>query len=100
MGLYVFVGLYRDSAPLCCTGGMLGLIEMLYATGILPILSMESGNTCMRSSMLLMVIWSCNMVMGVECLAKGVQMIYGLVKDELLCYGFVKEEQLLLWMSF
>ena len=56
---------------LCCTGGLLGTGVMLYLPEILPILSKETGNISLRSSMLLMVIQSFNGRLEVECLCDG-----------------------------
>ena len=59
----------------CCTGGTLRSVAMLYVPGMLPILPKESGNVCLRSSMLMTNIWSCNGEMKV---AKDVLMTYGM----------------------
>ena len=67
----------------CCTLGMFGLSVMLYVPGTVPILSKESGNICLRSSILLTVIWSCNWEGKQNSLAKDVWMVYGSVKGKL-----------------
>ena len=55
----------------CCTHCTLGLSMVLYSPGMLPLLWKESGNIYLRSSVLLMIIWSYNGGMEVEWYYKG-----------------------------
>ena len=84
---------------LCCTGGTLGSSVMLYLSGILPIFQ-KNLIICLKSSMLLVVIWSCKRGMGTEQSDDGMMDDLWSYKGGNVTLWFVKRELLLLWTCF
>ena len=69
--------------PPCLTGGMLGSNVMGYFLRILPILLRESRKIFIRSLMLLMLLWSCNVEQS--CMVLKREYIRVVVLERVMC---------------